>query len=379
MGWLITRSLSGGFTRVFADGLGVPLMDAVLDLAKMGKPPKIVRGRKRVGSKADGEGVPRRRGAVMSEENKRRRMEMMRLRDEDGKTLQEIADLYTISRERVRQVIGNTGQVAAEMRFAKVEEIILGTLNKTSKEITMTYGISEGLISKHRGNKRHAIEPDSSVGLGAKWEDWVSQRLTDSGIQHEMMPSGHPFDILALGKVRIDVKARNVNLNSSPSQKARDTYSFTFRKKDYKDADFYVLVIYEYEVAFIIPVNESTASSFRIPWPPKSMETKYHKFLNRWDLIEKFALGEEIPSTLKRAKGEKRCGTYYSYSIGCRCEPCKAAASEYQKKKYPRLTTKRERAEHGTTTMYGKYKCRCELCVKAARDYHQARKSKIAS
>lgn len=41
--------------------------------------------------------------------NDRRKAEMIRLRDIEHKTLQEIADIYCITRERVRQIIGNTG------------------------------------------------------------------------------------------------------------------------------------------------------------------------------------------------------------------------------------------------------------------------------
>ena len=38
-----------------------------------------------------------------------RKDEMKRLRFEEFKTLQEIADIYNLSRERVRKIDGNTG------------------------------------------------------------------------------------------------------------------------------------------------------------------------------------------------------------------------------------------------------------------------------
>lgn len=47
--------------------------------------------------------------AEQQAKNDRRKAEMIRLRDIEHKTLQEIADIYCITRERVRQIIGNTG------------------------------------------------------------------------------------------------------------------------------------------------------------------------------------------------------------------------------------------------------------------------------
>ena len=43
--------------------------------------------------------------------NETRKAEMIRLRTEEHLTLQQIANRYGITRERVRQIIGNTGHM----------------------------------------------------------------------------------------------------------------------------------------------------------------------------------------------------------------------------------------------------------------------------
>ena len=43
--------------------------------------------------------------------NETRKAEMIRLRTEERLTLQQIANRYGITRERVRQIIGNTGHM----------------------------------------------------------------------------------------------------------------------------------------------------------------------------------------------------------------------------------------------------------------------------
>jgi len=48
---------------------------------------------------------------LSKQESEDRINEMKRLRFEEKYTLQQIANLYDLSRERVRQLIGNTGRI----------------------------------------------------------------------------------------------------------------------------------------------------------------------------------------------------------------------------------------------------------------------------
>ena len=47
---------------------------------------------------------------------KKRNAEIHRLRMEEHWTLQDIADLYDLTRERVRQILGNTGHMGAHSK-----------------------------------------------------------------------------------------------------------------------------------------------------------------------------------------------------------------------------------------------------------------------
>lgn len=64
-------------------------------------------------------------------------------------------------------------------------------------------------------------------------------------------------------------------------------------------------------------------------------------------------------------------GTYAAYQRPCRCEPCKAAAREYQRgwRMRVRGSLAPEDPRHGTTNGHDNFGCRCALCCYA---HHQA-------
>ena len=70
-----------------------------------------------------------------------------------------------------------------------------------------------------------------------------------------------------------------------------------------------------------------------------------------------------------KASGFAGCdhGTANTYRIGCRCDDCKAAMSEYARETKKRLLAK---AKCGTVKKYT-YGCRCEKCKKARRGYEE--------
>src|SRR5689334_14426181 len=61
--------------------------------------------------------------------------------------------------------------------------------------------------------------------------------------------------------------------------------------------------------------------------------------------------------------------TYY-----CRCEPCKASASQYQRNWYlangPYRVRKVPRGKHGLVSTYTRCHCRCKRCVKAKHEQY---------
>jgi hypothetical protein len=56
----------------------------------------------------------------------------------------------------------------------------------------------------------------------------------------------------------------------------------------------------------------------------------------------------------------------------CKCEPCKAAQSEYSRKRRGEPKPK-PGLQHGTRTGYSSYKCRCDECKAAQAEYHRSR------
>src|SRR5690606_25954162 len=66
--------------------------------------------------------------------------------------------------------------------------------------------------------------------------------------------------------------------------------------------------------------------------------------------------------------GHHRRGTYSGYSVGCRCEPCRQAGSEYRRawrrRLYEALQSDPAHPKHGTPSGYDAG-CRCARCFEA--------------
>jgi hypothetical protein len=176
-----------------------------------------------------------------------RSLEMKRLRIDEKLKLQQIGDLFNISRERVRQIIGNTGNKKVSATPKNFKHIKNGTAKK-----------------------------------GAQAELLVSRKLTKNGIRHELMPYTHPFDIKTESGLRLEVKvssARNgvPNRSFNTCKRARGEY-----------ADFFLFVIRETNEIFVVPFGQvSTNEEVRFSWPvSKTRKSKYCQYLNRFDLLK---------------------------------------------------------------------------------------------
>ena len=107
------------------------------------------------------------------------------------------------------------------------------------------------------------------------------------------MPCHHPFDILALNDVRIDVKSRS-QVRIPPSMKGRlksPLYKFNIGRHRRDNADAYLLVITKYQVVLVVPSSEIPLKQETVSliWPPVSAKSKWHTFQNRFDIIERMA------------------------------------------------------------------------------------------
>lgn len=224
-------------------------------------------------------------------------LEMQKLRFEKNWTLQDIATRFDISRERVRQIIGNTGTTGARnQKMVKKQKKILSLANRpdlSNQQIAEATGASVESVVAYRSRRnikiRHKIN-GGSAERGAVMEEWVSKLMTGLGIGNKLMPHIHPYDIELSNGLRVDVKS------CRPLKASIDTplYSFNVRSRHHrhnKQTDMFVLVA-ENEAGkrevFIVP-KESLHSSntpIRFCWPPSKRVSKWHQYHNRFDLLK---------------------------------------------------------------------------------------------
>lgn len=217
---------------------------------------------------------------IMNNDNafEKRKKEMLRLRHEEGLTLQEIGSKFNLSRERVRQIIGNTGKDF--MAKQALKNIGIENLeNMTSKDVSLVDG-TKTLIRKIHGKIHH-----KNFGGGSEAEDLVSKKLTDMGFKNKQMHFLCSYDIELDNGTRIDVKHTAYNEGKILSQGyAGPTYQFRNMKYG-KDCDFFICVVSN-EEWFIIPAGKIRTNDIRIPWPQCGKKpSKWHKYINDFDLL----------------------------------------------------------------------------------------------
>jgi DNA-binding CsgD family transcriptional regulator len=223
-----------------------------------------------------------------------RAQEMRQLR-KDGATLQQISDIYGVSRERVRQVIGNTKDFHY-VKKAREQSILNPThLHKTDQELADELGVSVYLIQRYRSGIRRKVSDHSHLGKGVQIEEEVSGILRINRINHTLMPPSHPFDILLENGKRVDVKSAHKALQP-PSQ--RYPFYWFSLKKDIRGeyADFFILAVVAsgyIDELYVVPNSAILRGSHGIrigALPPEQRKSKkgskYSKYLNRFDLLK---------------------------------------------------------------------------------------------
>lgn len=217
--------------------------------------------------------------------------EVRRLRYDQKWTLAEIGKKLGISRERVRQILGNTGY---GFKRSVEKEIAINSPDLTTAELADILEIPKSSVSSYRRGIRHRIDLTSSAGVGSLWEERAAERLNSLGYATELQPHGAPFDILVNGKCRIDVKVC-LKQNHSPSLVyiKSPLWGFSIRENR-NDTDFYIFIIGPTEDFFVVPSTETPdarlyKSGVRFVWPTsRPTMGKYQKFHNRFDLIDEW-------------------------------------------------------------------------------------------
>lgn len=207
--------------------------------------------------------------------------EMKRLRKEGNLTLSEIGYIYRISRERVRQLIGNTGR---GYKKTKTKELVLSYPNLTNKELAVELGKSEGTVSRYRSSVRHKLDGGNAL-IGSVAEEMVLKILRENGIECKLMPHKHKFDILVNKNIRVEVKSA-WRKTESPSRKGiSPAYKFNV-KKEKNISDYFIFFIVETKDIFIVPSNLMEGrDNVVISYPVYGHYSKYEQYHNRFDFL----------------------------------------------------------------------------------------------
>lgn len=220
---------------------------------------------------------------------------MYKLRYEQGYTLQEISDMFSISRERIRQIIGNSGKDFITKFNQSVAETI--DITKNSSFSSIVDDVAKSDIRVRPSALLKALQPKLSsthhkmdggnAETGEIGEREVSDKLTSIGIQNTLMPAGHPFDILLDGGIKIDVKSATVDrfYNKKAIHK---TFKFQVQKSmGDKYCDFFVCLVVPFHAMFVIPwelVQGKTSLYLTYPVPQRNWSWIY-QYESRFDLL----------------------------------------------------------------------------------------------
>lgn len=229
------------------------------------------------------ENKKRGRKAGRSKELEERKTEMERLRFVENWTIEAIGDKYGVSRERVRQIIGNSGR---GYKMRKRIKIALSMKDKTNQVVADLLGVSVPSISRYRSHQRHAVEKGTELDKGIESEEIVSRKLSELGINNKLMSHHHPFDILLENGKRIDVKSSTKKI-SPKSQRGNSFYSFKIEKTRRGEyADFIILYLFDVNKFFVIPFSEAPKEYIRLQYPPKYKNNVFASYENRFDLLQ---------------------------------------------------------------------------------------------
>lgn len=213
-----------------------------------------------------------------------RNNEMKRLRYEEGKTLQEIATIYNVSRERVRQLVGSVGR---NFRTAWTENLSKNyDLSKT--ESVKDLPGSTSVWRKLWGKFRHKAK-NGWIKKGQEYEELALAILLEHGIESELMPTRHSFDLLVRGRIRVDVKHSNFDAQSMKSQACVSPTFPISNMKCGKDCDFFIVFIPhgDNHAIFVIPASEVTTERIRVVYPQMGFKSsKWTQWKDRFDLLK---------------------------------------------------------------------------------------------
>jgi hypothetical protein len=123
----------------------------------------------------------------------------------------------------------------------------------------------------------------NETNLGNEYEKVIGGILESKGFKVEYMPTKHPYDLMLNGSVKVDVKVANMY----EAQNGQNWWAFRLAKKE-ATCDIYILNALESDVSkeriFVIPGHLLDIQMLNM-----GLDTKYNKFLNRYDILETYS------------------------------------------------------------------------------------------
>lgn len=160
----------------------------------------------------------------------------------------------------------------------------------TSIEVSSFYGnykltnaISHRKLWRELANELNLEMKDSETAFGKDYEARVMEQLICMGYDVEKMPQNFPYDLLVNGSIKVDVKVSKLYRGT-----AGNFYSFNL-EKPFATCDLYILFL---ENTHLIKDVLVIPSKFVVKNTQISVgenKSKYYKYSNKWDYLEKYA------------------------------------------------------------------------------------------
>lgn len=202
------------------------------------------------------------------------------LRNTKNLTLKEIGDIFCISRERVRQLIGNSGNKKSKRTKSKI--LNQGNEKLSNAELSKSLGLCEVTVSRYRRDILHKRDSNpEAFDVCNSILDMFSQNF---GISGNWFPS--KSHIVSLGGVLCKVLISKSSWNGGTKNKT-SMYRFNTGHGVWgkHDVEFYILYIKPEDSYFVIPA-EIAKPFIAFCWPyKKGKQSNWQQYHNRWDLV----------------------------------------------------------------------------------------------
>lgn len=158
-------------------------------------------------------------------------------------------------------------------RMPTSNEIKLVTKNSKLINAIRRYG---GFL--YWANQLNLNQAPGTTRLGNYGEEKIKEILEAKGYKVEKMSTKHPYDLLVNYTLKIDVKTSRLYTKED----SNSYYSFNLEKKN-PTCDIYIFYCVEMDKILIIPSKFLGQTQLSI-----SKNSKYNKYIDRWDYIDKF-------------------------------------------------------------------------------------------